>query len=224
MASPTLSAASSSWSRFLMPIIPDARVAAFLAAFPATSSDTREISSSMRERNLKTVKGNPRSRTFSRREFSELPTGQVRLDLTLARSLADAVLGSLASVATQLADNIVSMLAQTAAMPIRVPKRSSATVDGEAKATRARKPTQTSDRRKVASVCRFCGDALGMSDRAYCDGCLPRFKEERTDSLVTAARSTLAEMRASDQDPAKSPEAIAKRVATYSRRKEATRL
>lgn len=41
---------------------------------------------------------------------------------------------------------------------------------------------------------------------------------------MVAAKRKLAEMRASDRDPAKSPEAIAKRVATYAKRKEASRL
>jgi hypothetical protein len=71
----------------------------------------------------------------------------------------------------------------------------------------------------VPNACRECGLILD-SDRVYCEECLPSFKDHRTEKLVGAARGVLAEMRASANDPARSPEAIAKRVATRAKRRE----
>jgi hypothetical protein len=48
-------------------------------------------------------------------------------------------------------------------------------------------------------------------------------KDRRTTKLVGAARSVLAEMRASPDDPAKNPDAIAKRVAVHAQRRKAAR-
>jgi hypothetical protein len=61
---------------------------------------------------------------------------------------------------------------------------------------------------------------LETSDRVYCPDCIPGFKRERTDKLVSAARSALAEMRGSKHDPAQSDETKARRVAAF---KEAQR-
>lgn len=60
---------------------------------------------------------------------------------------------------------------------------------------------------------------VSAPDREYCDVCLPAFKDERTERLVSAARDVLARMRASSDDPARSSEAIAKRVATNAERR-----
>lgn len=65
---------------------------------------------------------------------------------------------------------------------------------------------------------------LESDDRVLCDDCLPEFKAERTAGLVRAAKSTLATMRHSDNDPAKTPEAIAKRVAKVAQRKDEARV
>jgi hypothetical protein len=53
---------------------------------------------------------------------------------------------------------------------------------------------------------------LNAAERQYCPECLPEFKDRRTEKLVRSARSVLAEMRVSPDDPARSPEAVAKRV------------
>lgn len=45
----------------------------------------------------------------------------------------------------------------------------------------------------LPSACRTCGIALDTPDRMYCIDCLPEFKADRTQKLVTAARSVLAE-------------------------------
>lgn len=74
---------------------------------------------------------------------------------------------------------------------------------------------------KFPSACRDCGVVLSDPERQYCRNCLPKLKDQRTAKLVRAARRVLAEMRASADDPARSPEAKAKRVATNAARREA---
>lgn len=86
-----------------------------------------------------------------------------------------------------------------------------------------RRMTKTSSRPRVSSACRECGVVLTNPDRQYCRECLPKFKDERTDKLVRAARGVLAEMRTSADDPAQTPEAKAKRIAAYQARKERAR-
>lgn len=54
--------------------------------------------------------------------------------------------------------------------------------------------------------------------------CLPEVKAQRTDKLVIAARSVLADMRDAEQDPAQTLEAKVKRAAAYSARKESARV
>jgi hypothetical protein len=57
----------------------------------------------------------------------------------------------------------------------------------------------------------LCGTTLVRTGRVFCDGCLPEVDAERTEHLVAAGRETLARMRVSANDPAKSPGAKAKR-------------
>jgi hypothetical protein len=57
------------------------------------------------------------------------------------------------------------------------------------------------------------GPQLSSPRRSVCDGCLPVYAEERAEKLRSAGKVTLAAMRAADTDPAKSPEARAKRAA-----------
>jgi hypothetical protein len=70
--------------------------------------------------------------------------------------------------------------------------------------------SEGSDKR-TASACRVCGLILDDPDRAICDGCLPDYDQARTDKLSNAGKATLAAMRASSDDPARSPEATAKK-------------
>jgi hypothetical protein len=53
----------------------------------------------------------------------------------------------------------------------------------------------------VPSACRTCGIVLKTADRIYCPDCIAVFKQERTDKLVSAARSVLAEMRSGGPVP-----------------------
>jgi CRISPR-associated endonuclease Cas1 len=164
------------------------------------------------------------ARTFSRREFVELPSGQVRIMPDLSRSLASS-LPTWERVAGSHAAMIAKALARSVGEGIRVPGAATRGARGKGHATMGRRIAKTATRaRRAPNACRECGVILNDPDRQYCDDCLPTFKDERTKRLVSAARSTLAEMRSSPNDPARSSEAIAKRVATYSKRREAARL
>ena len=59
--------------------------------------------------------------------------------------------------------------------------------------------------------CSLCGNVLADAERQVCDNCLPDYDRERTEKLATAGKATRAAMRASPDDPARSPEASAKK-------------
>jgi hypothetical protein len=85
----------------------------------------------------------------------------------------------------------------------------------------ARRSVKAASRpRPVPNACRQCGLILDGYERQYCGDCLPKFKEQRTEKLVGAARAVLVAMRASPNDPAKTPEAVAKRVAAHAERRQ----
>jgi hypothetical protein len=161
------------------------------------------------------------SRTFSRREFAELPTGQVRLMPVLARDLAASTLPTWERMASPHAERIARTLAEWVGSGIRVPSSSTRGARGKGQATMARRSAKAPSALKIPSACRECGVVLSNAERQYCRDCLPKFKDERTGKLVDAARRVLSEMRASHDDPARSPQAVAKRVATNAERRQA---
>lgn len=163
-----------------------------------------------------------RERTFSRREFIELPTGQVRLGTSFARSLATSTLPQWESAAAPLAEQVARQVASSASMSVRIPGQRTRGSLGQGRSTLGRRaaPNQTRSRR-IPSACRSCGVVLTKEGRRYCPDCLPQFERDRTDKLAAAGRSVLVEMRGRANDPAKSPEAKAKRTATMARRKAA---
>lgn len=163
------------------------------------------------------------SRTFSRREFAELPTGQVRLMPNLAHVLATSTLPTWERMASSRAEMIAKILAKSATGSIRVPGTATRGARGKGRATMARGAAKSSSKpSKVVSACRECGVVLTDPERQYCADCLPKFKDERTGRFVHAARRMLNEMRASADDPARSPQAIAKRVASNTKRRNAS--
>jgi uncharacterized Zn finger protein (UPF0148 family) len=163
-------------------------------------------------------------RTFSRREFAELRTGQVRLMPELARELASLTLPRWEQEAAAHARTVATILAGAAGVGVRVPGAGSRGARGKGRATLGRRASRRHrGAASVAGACRECGAPLEEAGRAYCQACLPTFKAERTERLVAAARRVMAEMRASPDDPAKRPEAIAKRVAAHRARLEAAR-
>ncbi len=162
------------------------------------------------------------SRTFSRKEFVELPTGQVRLMPQLARDLATSTLPSWERMASAHAEKIARTLAMSVGGGIRVPSLNTRGARGKGRSTMARRSAKASAApSKVPSACQECGIVLSNPERQYCRDCLPKFKDQRTIKLVRAARQVLTEMRATADDPARSPQAIAKRVATNAIRRDA---
>jgi hypothetical protein len=158
-----------------------------------------------------------RERTFSCKEFVELPNGQVRLGSELAKLLAEAVLGECERAVAPIVEKVARLVAGSASSPVTVRTRLT-------QADRKRARAGSKHRRRstaIPSACRSCGVVLENREREYCDECLPGFQQERAEKLVKAARTVLAEMRASPDDPAKSPEARAKKVAAAQRHERA---
>jgi CRISP-associated protein Cas1 len=159
-------------------------------------------------------------RTFSRREFIELPSGQVRLTRSLAKDLATSTLSRWEQVAGQLAERVGGLIAASATTPVRTPGRKTRGSRGKGRSTLGRRVAPSLARTKrIAAACRECGVVLNRTGRVYCDDCLPAFKDERTGKLVNAARDVLTKMRASEGDPARSSGAKDRRVATNGERR-----
>jgi CRISPR associated protein Cas1 len=155
-----------------------------------------------------------RSRTFSRREFGELPSGQVRLSSTLAQSVARAALPVLESEVQPVVEDVVKTLAESGGVAIRHRTRRASMKRG---AVQPRPIRQSRTPRRIATACQVCGLILEDERRAICDGCLPIYAAERSATLATAGKAVLAAMRASTDDPARSAEARAQ-LAESSRR------
>jgi hypothetical protein len=164
-------------------------------------------------------------RTFSWREFVELPSGQVRLSPILAKSLAESTLLSWEKEVATVAEEVARRLAAGATSPVRVPSRRGRGGAGTGRGTLGRRSPERSARPKpVVSACRDCGAVLDQDDRVYCDECLPKFESERTAKLLRSARKVLAEMRGSANDPAQTPEAKGKRQSSVKARIEVRRV
>ena len=164
-------------------------------------------------------------RTFSRREFVELPTGQVRLAPSLAKLLAESTLSVWESAVVAHSEEVVRMLARSAGPGVPAPKAATRGAGGKGQGALGRGSSRYRSRPKsLPGACRSCGTVLEASDRVYCPDCVPQFQAERTAKLVRAAKSNLTAMRQSEKDPTKTPEAIAKRVAKVARRKEEARV
>jgi CRISPR-associated endonuclease Cas1 len=149
-----------------------------------------------------------RSTTFSKRLFAELPSGQVRLSSSLAAQLAEAVFPLLERAVQPVVEDIVAILAAAGRSRVRVRTRKAPVKRGVVQ----QRPIKTANHRaRVSSACRSCGLILDDPDRTVCDECLHDYDRERTEKLSTAGRATLSAMRASPDDPARSPEATAKK-------------
>src|SRR6266545_720078 len=109
-------------------------------------------------------------RTFSRREFVELPSGQVRLTRSLARDLATSTLPWWEQTAGQLAEHVGGMIAASATTPIRTPGRSTRGSHGKGRSTLGRRTAPSLARTtRITPACRMCGVVLDRSDRVYCE-------------------------------------------------------
>ncbi len=152
-----------------------------------------------------------RSRTFSRREFGELPSGQVRLSSSLAKQIAHAALPMLESSVQPIVNDVVTILGATTRSPVRARGRK---VPVKLAAVQARPLARTrKTRTPITSACRLCGLILDDPERSICDDCLPEYDRERTAKLSAAGKATLSRMRAAGaDDPARSAKAVAKRA------------
>jgi hypothetical protein len=139
------------------------------------------------------------TRTFSRKEFVEAPSGHVKLSPLLASLIARDALQHVRASAEPVAEHVARLVGAGASSPVTVRPR----------LTRTRKGRRS---HSVGSACRSCGVILD-SGRQFCDECLPGFDRERTDKLKVAGASRLAAMRASSSDPAQSAVAQDKRRA-----------
>ena len=151
------------------------------------------------------------SRTFSRREFIELPTGQVRLAPSLARWLTETALPMFEQAVAPVAEDVARIIGASAGSPVRVRTRLT-----QADRKRGRSSGRARQTKRMPSACQRCGVMLSIDERGHarrvCEECLPEFEHERTDKLVKGAKQTLSAMRSSTQDPAQSDEARRKRI------------
>jgi hypothetical protein len=147
------------------------------------------------------------SRTFSRREFRELPSGQVRITSALAQSVAIAALPQIERAVGLPTEEIARFIAASGSgMTVR-------TRLTQADRKRGRARTQSRKAERLTSACRICGLVLDDPGREICDECLPDYNAERTRQLAASGMATLASMRASPDDPARTPESLAKQRA-----------
>jgi uncharacterized Zn finger protein (UPF0148 family) len=105
------------------------------------------------------------------------------------------------------AEHLAAKIGASAVSPVRVRTRLT-----NADRKRGRMGRGTKRTLKIPPACKSCGGVLDNQGRTFCSACLPGFNRERTRKLKHAARETLAEMRASAQDPAQSEEARRKRI------------
>jgi hypothetical protein len=149
----------------------------------------------------------------SRREFVELPTGQVRIAPPLARLLAESTSSRWESAVAVHAEEVAKTLARSAGPTVRAPKAATRGAGGQGRGALSRGTSQSSSRvKRLPSACRGCGVVLDASDRIYCPDCVPAFEADRTATLVSAAKESLSAMRSSPHDPAQSEQARRKRI------------
>jgi CRISPR-associated endonuclease Cas1 len=144
-------------------------------------------------------------RTFSKGEFRELPSGQVRITGRLAHLLAASCLQLCERAVASHVEEVARIVASSAHSRVVVRTRLSQADRKGGRATKARPASA------VPSACRMCGLVLDRANRQYCDSCIPTMKEERGQHLSTAGSDALRRMRSSSDDPAFSPESKAKR-------------
>ncbi len=152
-------------------------------------------------------------RIFPRQDFVELASGQVRLSSGLARELAETYVASFERAVAPIAEEVAKLLASSSVAPVRIRTRLT-----RADRRRGRMGVSADIRGKTKAACHTCGVILDDPDRRYCEVCLEEFDRERTEKLKAAGTAALRAMRASADDPARSPEARAKLSATASRR------
>jgi CRISPR-associated endonuclease Cas1 len=146
-----------------------------------------------------------RTRTFARKEFFELPNGQVRIARSLARLLAESSLSRWQRAIAGVAEELARLVASSAKSHVHTRTRLT-----QADRKRGRKRAG-SNGRQVPNACRLCGLILERSDRKVCDDCIPVMKAEKAAKLASAGRVALAKARSQVDDPSQTEEARRKR-------------
>jgi hypothetical protein len=137
-----------------------------------------------------------------------VPHSDVSARPSLAKPIAQAALPLLEAAVRPVVEDVVMILAASSGTPIRIRTRRAPVKAG---IVQPRSVRGTRTPLPVASACRMCGLVLEDPDRALCDECLPDYDRERTRRLSNAGKATLAAMRGSSDNPARSAEATAKK-------------
>lgn len=159
------------------------------------------------------------SRTFARADFHETRQGVCRLMPPLARLLTGTALQWAAAVAP-VVEAVAHTLAKGPAIPTApesaaIPRRSSPPLTtpltqrnrsaGREAVHGARKPKRPAMVPDAAlpHTCRGCGKTLRLRTQTYCEDCYPdAHAEQVAETFTGSGLATLAELRASGNDPA----------------------
>jgi hypothetical protein len=141
--------------------------------------------------------------SFRKADFYETRRGVFRVGTDLARAMAE-TLSTWRRLLAPIVEGCAMAFASSSDKPLRVATKLTEARRAQGRGKRSAKPLQL-------AACRECGVTLHDPDRAICDGCLPGYSRERTEKLANAGKATLTAMRASSDDPARSPEATAKK-------------
>jgi hypothetical protein len=141
--------------------------------------------------------------SFRKTDFYETRRGVFRVGTDLARAMAE-TLPTWRRLLAPIIEGCAMAFASSSDKPLRVATKLTEARRIQGRGKRSSRPLQL-------AACRECGVVLDDAGRSICDDCLPDYDRERTKKLSTAGKATLAAMRASSDDPARSPEATAKK-------------
>lgn len=159
--------------------------------------------------------------TFRASDFHETRRGSCRILPPLTHVLAE-TLGTWRDLLAPVADQVAGWFANGARSPkVRATGRLRNTASQAAAVPAPGRPQAVTGRPKRCELCST--DLPKEGRRKLCDTCLPAYEEARTARLSGAGRRTLAEMRASADDPARTSEARARLSATSKERMLAIR-
>lgn len=143
-------------------------------------------------------------RTFSARDFSEAPSGAVRISSGLAAELA-ATLPAWERASAPVCEQIARMLG--APSGIRVPTKltQDARSSGRSGIRRGKRklPAVPAPRNRS---CQTCG-ALVVGKRTFCDGCLPERRAQVAEAFQGSGPAAIARLQSQGDNPSSRPSA-----------------
>jgi CRISPR associated protein Cas1 len=137
--------------------------------------------------------------TFRKADFYETRRGVFRVGTDLARAMTE-TLPTWRRLLAPIVEACAVAIASSSDRPLRVATKLTETRRIQGRGKRSSRSLQL-------AACRDCGVLLHDPERIICDECLPEYDQERTDKLSNAGKATLVAMRASPDDPARSPQA-----------------